>query len=158
LHLATGNRQAGKAGERFGSQLEGTVHGSGPTHQLNDGRGILIVQPEGLVQRVTPTLGSAVIRATQADRAEDGADLARLMGVEAFIRLEWRLVQKAGQFVVEKTLQQPGRVAQGGIPQGALDPRQVQRAGLGLLPDQIERGLGFAVAGRVDRVDFFLAC
>ena len=68
---------------------------------------------------------SAVIPATKGDRAKDGTDVAGLMGVETFIRLEFRLVQKARQFVVEETLQQPGRIAQGGIPQSALDPRQV---------------------------------
>ena len=72
---------------------------------MNDGRRILIVQPHRFIQRVPSALRSAVIRAPQVDRTEDGADFARLMGVEAFMRLELRLVEKTGEFVVEETLQ-----------------------------------------------------
>ena len=80
------------------------------------------------------------------------------MGVVALVGLECRFGEEAGQFVIEETLHQASYIAQRCVSESSLDPLQVQRAALDFLPDQIERGLGFAVAGCIDNGDFFFAC
>lgn len=158
LDLATGNGQARKASEGFGGQFKGTVHRASPTHQLRNGGRILIVQAQRLVHGIAPSLGTTIIRTAEADRTKDGGNLTGLIGVEALLRLQWGRVEESGEFMVEKTLEQATHIAQRSIPQGPFDPGQVQRAGLNLLPDQVERGFGFAEACGLDRIGFFLVC
>ena len=125
--LAVGNVQAGEALEGPGGLFEGRVHGAGPTHELGNRWGVLLMQAELLIQGASAALRSQVVRATQLDGAEQSQYLSATPGMKLLTGSQLGRRQQLRQFMVKKLLQHLGGVLLGGRPQGGLEPNGVER-------------------------------